>query len=330
MATEVTPELVRAAYRVLLGRDPESEAMVRNWLSVPSIEALLTAFVTGPEFHMRYRPAQGPGAVPPPPVPLDAPPLHVEWQVEGTVAEALLTFVRRTWTRLGQEKPHWSVLSSDAFMPEHIAANAAHFFASGALDAQHLQATLRRAGFRPERFQRVFEFGCGVGRVTPHLAAGFAQVTACDVSESHMALARATVARAGCRNVAFSLAESAAFGMKAPFDLWFSRIVLQHNSPPIMALILRRALALLEPGGVAVFQLPTYATNYAFRLDGYLERLGGDGEIEMHVLPQPVVLRLITEAGCVPLEVIEDGSIGLANWLSNTFVVHKPAGAPPA
>jgi SAM-dependent methyltransferase len=314
MPSEVTPELVRAAYRMILGRDPESEAMVRGWLSVPTAEALLKAFVTGPEFHMRYRPSLA----------LDVPPLHVEWRVEGAVADTLLAHVKRTWTRLGQERPHWSVLSSDAFLPDKIAANAGHFFASGASDARQLQAVLARNGFRPDAFTRVFEFGCGVGRVTPHLAGAFREVIACDVSDSHMALAREAVRRAGLENVGYSLAENADFGMTAPFDLWFSRIVLQHNSPPIIALILRRALSLLAPGGVAVFQVPTYAKNYAFMLDRYLGRLDQDGQIEMHVLPQHVVFAIAAEAGCVALEVLEDGSIGIANWQSSTFAVHKP------
>jgi trans-aconitate methyltransferase len=113
--------------------------------------------------------------------------------------------------------------------------------------------------------------------------------------------------------------------MTEPFDLWFSRIVLQHNSPPVMALILRRALSLLAPGGVAVFQVPTYAKNYSFRLDGYLNRIAGEGEIEMHVLPQPVVFAIAASAGCTPMEVLEDGSVGIAGWQSSTFVFHKPA-----
>jgi hypothetical protein len=115
--------------------------------------------------------------------------------------------------------------------------------------------------------------------------------------------------------------------MSTPFDLWFSRIVLQHNSPPIIALILQRALALLSPGGVAVFQVPTYARGYGFSLDRYLARLHDDSAIEMHVLPQPVVFAIAEAAGCVAVEVLEDGSIGVANWYSNTFVFRKPAAA---
>jgi len=92
---------------------------------------------------------------------------------------------------------------------------------------------------------------------------------------------------------------------------------------------LRRAFALLRPGGLAVFQVPTYARGYAFRLAPYLAGLGGGGpdragEIEMHVLPQPVVFLLAREAGCDPLEVLEDLSAGPSmNWNSTTFVFRK-------
>ena len=35
------------------------------------------------------------------------------------------------WTRLGNERPHWSVLSADQFSPEQISGTAQDFFASG-------------------------------------------------------------------------------------------------------------------------------------------------------------------------------------------------------
>ena len=37
------------------------------------------------------------------------------------------------------------------------------------------------------------------------------------------------------------------------FDLFFSMIVLQHNPPPLIALMLEKIAARLRPGGVAVF-----------------------------------------------------------------------------
>ena len=44
----------------------------------------------------------------------------------------LLAYVTRTWTALGREEPHWSVLSAEAFKAANMARNAASFYASGA------------------------------------------------------------------------------------------------------------------------------------------------------------------------------------------------------
>jgi hypothetical protein len=142
-------------------------------------------------------------------------------------------------------------------------------------------------------------------------------------------MARDVVARAGAGNVRFALVEDADFGMTEAFDLWYSRIVLQHNPPPIMAMILRRAFAMLAAGGMAVFQVPTYALGYRFGVAPYLAGLGKGNDIEMHVLPQPVVFRLAREAGCEPLEVLEDLSAGpSSHWNSTVFVIQKTRNVP--
>jgi SAM-dependent methyltransferase len=170
----------------------------------------------------------------------------------------------------------------------------------------------------------VFEFGCGIARVTPHLAEVFPRVTACDVSAAHLQIAREVIDRSGAPNVKLTLADEEKFGMEGPFELWFSRIVLQHNPPPIMALILRCALMLLAPRGVAVFQVPTYCRGYQFNTVEYLASLTGTGNIEMHILPQAAVFKILAETECRPVEVREDGATGLGSaWLSNTFVVTK-------
>jgi len=42
--------------------------------------------------------------------------------------------------------------------------------------------------------------------------------------------------------------------------------VLQHNPPPLIAMILARLLAGLAPGGVAYFQVPVWLPGYRFRV----------------------------------------------------------------
>jgi hypothetical protein len=112
--------------------------------------------------------------------------------------------------------------------------------------------------------------------------------------------------------------------MTEGFDIWFSRLVLQHNPPPLTAMVLRRAMSLLNPGGLAHFQLPTYARNYHFKTKEYMEKPGFG--IEMHVFPMPAVFEIAAETGCEPLEVWHDNSLGdLPGWVSSAITVWKPA-----
>lgn len=321
MADELTPDLVRLAYRLILGREPESEAVVEAALGYGTPERLRAAFLASEEFGalMEHRMVRAAPAT----VPLDAPPIPVETEA-GPDAAALLAHVERTWHRLGEERPHWSVLTLDRFQPDSLAEHEVDFYESGAADAALLLAVLRRHGAAPEQFPVLLEYGCGLGRVTAHLARAFPAVIGCDISRSHLAHAERWLARSGCGNAELRHVTLPELGMRPGFDLWFSRIVLQHNPPPVIAMILRRALACLNPGGMAVFQVPTYATGYRFAVREYLQRQAQAGTIEMHVLPLRRILDIAEEAGCALLEIREDGAAGNPwSWLSNQLVLRK-------
>lgn len=163
-----------------------------------------------------------------------------------------------------------------------------------------------------------------VGRVSIHLAQRFKSLIAIDISESHIALAAEAARDAKIANSHFGSATAPTFGMTKSFDVWFSFIVLQHNPPPIIALVLKRALSMLAPGGIAMFQVPTYASGYSFDVARYLAAPTPAGTIEVHCLPQPVVFAIAADCGCVPLEVREDTAMGPpSHWLSNAFVFAK-------
>ena len=64
-------------------------------------------------------------------------------------------------------------------------------------------------------------------------------------------------------------------------DLVYSIMVLQHNPPPVIRLIVREFLRALNPGGVAYFQVPTYMAGYGFDAEAYLaeeDDAQGDGD----------------------------------------------------
>jgi len=333
----LTREQICWAYRVLLDRDPESEKVIIDARSYGSMRRLRAEILACAEFRGRNclaadapdRPAP---EIPTPPdrLPSTRPRLAIEVAADDAIAVALLARIKLVWEALGEERPHWSVLSADEFRPERIAETEGEFYRSGATDVANLLAALNRAGVEAAALGTLFEFGCGVGRVTAHLARHFPRVVACDLSRSHIRLAESALAAGSIANVTIVPAQPPDFGMAQPFDAWFSRIVLQHNPPPVMRLILERALKLLTPGGVAVFQVPTYAVGYHFRLDEYLACSAGAGEIEMHVLPQAEVFRIADRAGCFPLEVTEDESIGVQDWISSVFVLRKEPAPQPS
>jgi SAM-dependent methyltransferase len=238
--------------------------------------------------------------------------------------EDLLRLTQRvaaTWRSLGEERPHWSVLSNAQFLPQNIETEQGAFHASGASDVEQLLAIIRHVGRDPDEFASILEYGCGLGRMTNHFARRFPTVTACDISASHIDLARAHSGALGLANITYREITAPDFGMTGPIDLWYSAIVLQHNPPPVMASILRRMLHQLRPGGVAVFQAPTYEPNYRFKVSEYLDAPEAEG-LEMHIIPQGEVFRLVREAGCSVYDVLEDSRAG-PERLSNLFVIGK-------
>jgi SAM-dependent methyltransferase len=314
----VTDAEIILAYRLLFGRDPADDGELAPYRGADSVAELRQRMMSAPAFA---------SALPMPAVqlPLSAPPLDIEVAVDDETARMLLERVAESWGLLGRDRPHWSVKTQDAFRPEHIGENLPLFEATGAEKLGELLGCLARHSFAADRFSKVCDFGCGVGRVTMPMAEHFAHVVACDVSTSHLDVARLASAQRGLRNIHYSLVTPRDFGMFAPFDLWFSQAVLQHNAPPVSALILRRMFEMLAPGGVAVFQVPTYLRGYRFRAAAYFADVPPAGGMELHVLPQEAVFALAARAGCVPLEVWSDATIWPpALCTSSVFMFTKP------
>jgi SAM-dependent methyltransferase len=255
-------------------------------------------------------------------VPLSVDPLLVETDPAPEELDAMARRVEATWRRLGETEPHWSVLSANEFRRASIAEHEQSFYQTAEYDVDLLTSALRRCGGRLNRLETCVEYGCGVGRATLGLAPLFKRLVACDISESHLEHARRRLIDSGVRNVELRKVVSPLrplAGLK--YDLFFSRMVLQHNPPPIIVAVLRDALANLRPGGFALFQVPTYGVGYSFRVREYLAD-PEDGRIEMHCLPQPIIFRLARAAGCEVLEVREDWDTGQRDtYVSNTFVL---------
>lgn len=127
------------------------------------------------------------------------------------------------------------------------------FFATGAADADSLFAVCDRLGF-PHCRDRALDFGCGVGRVTRHLAARFAECQGVDVSAQM--LEKAVQYNPGLH---FHLNQHDDLRCFADnhFDLVYSVLVLQHQpEPETIAGYIREFVRVLRPNGLLAFHLP--------------------------------------------------------------------------
>jgi SAM-dependent methyltransferase len=106
-------------------------------------------------------------------------------------------------------------------------------------------------------------------------------------------------------------------------DLFYSRIVLQHNPPPIIDFVLQKLIRALKPGGIGIFQVPTYGVGYSFNLREFLQS-PQPHDMEMHCFPQAELFSLVAQAGACLVEVREDDAPGRRDlFISNNFVIKK-------
>jgi SAM-dependent methyltransferase len=319
-APEDRREAARWAYRLILGREPDSASALEQLAAQASARAMRDQLIQSDEARAQ------PGFPVVHAMSGDEPPQFVQCGVDDDVRAGLFARVQKSWHALGEEQPHWSVVTSDDFRPDRIGETHEEFYATGGRNVATLLRTLARNGIDASRLGRVMDFGCGVGRLTLALAKEFRHVDAVDVSSSHLAVAREAIARQGVANVTAHLLETIDGVTRLPrVDLVYSVIVLQHNPPPVIHALFAGLLGRLEPGGVAVIQVPTYLpAGYRFDASEYEKQT--QGGMEMHPLPQREVFAIAKAAGVDVLEVLEDGWTGYgAGSRSNTFVLQRPA-----
>ncbi len=315
----VSREAVEWAYRLLLGREPESEAIIDFQMTGNrDIGQLRNCFLESQEFNERLPPSariQLRGGEPPNLIESDGSP---------ELLARLFEHVHRSWQQFGEEQPFWSVLTAPEYRDQPEEEAIERFFASGEAEIERFRKALARFDLSLDGRRTCLEYGCGLGRVTRHLAPHFERVTAVDISAAHLAKAQALAEAKGIGGIDWTHLRSLdQLGELPQVDVIYSMIVLQHNPPPVIERIIKTFARILRPGGIAYFQVPTYRAGYEFRLADYLDGRLQPG-MEMHVYPQYRIFRIFADAGAVPLSVVEDGWTGIARERSNTFAFVKP------
>jgi 2-polyprenyl-3-methyl-5-hydroxy-6-metoxy-1,4-benzoquinol methylase len=318
----VKREEVIYAYRLLFGREPENETVVRHYATeVNDLQNLRELFINSTEFSEILEQIKSPR---PPRLPFNGPPMAIDLISSDEKLGLLFSKTAKQWQYLGETQPHWSVLTNDSYFQENFHSNRDAFYASGQIELNQFDATLARANILSDGFKRCVELGCGVGRVTIPLAQSFEQVVALDISQAHLLVAQHYADENSVNNITFKqLCQLDEINQLGSFDVLYSRIVLQHNTPPVMAKLLNELLAQLLPGGIAFFQIPTYQAGYRFHIDEYLAQ-ENNNTMEMHFFPQTALFELLAAQQCNILEIREDDAIGLSlTAVSNTFLVQK-------
>jgi len=252
----------------------------------------------------------------------EAPPNEIETEVDPDTFTRLQARVERTWSRLGKEDAHWSVITDNKFRKENIDNTLTDFFDMGEGDVKRLLAALHRAGAQLSRVRSVMDFGCGVGRLSVILSRHFDKVIGVDISPSHLREANSYFRSLGIENIQTrKLTSVSEIETLEKCDLVYSIIVLQHNPPPVMRELLSRLCSRVERGGFLYVQIPTYKVGYSYSSDSDL--LDNTDSMEMHILPQKVVFDVIEKAGLSIREVVEDGAAWNLDFRSQAFLAQR-------
>lgn len=311
----VSREEVIWAYRMILGREPESDAVINAKMALGSVSEMRTDILLSDEFA-QIRPGIQVG------LHLDIRDDLINFDCTADQRQQMLDRIAAAWAAFGAEQPFWSVLTADEFRQGEVDQHLDDFYATGATVIDQLVALLRRNKIDPGDIRRVLDFGCGVGRLSFALAQHFENVSGADISQPHLQLANDWAKNHGIANVAFEQVHSISGLRQLPeCDLLFSYIVLQHNPPPIIFYMLDSLLSLVAIGGYAFFQVPTFIAGFQFDPDHYLS--ADQPQMEMNALPQRHIFNLAARRGFVPVEVREGREAGDARMVSQTFLLNR-------
>jgi len=231
--------------------------------------------------------------------------------------KALFDRLQNQWQKLGDEEPFWSVLTHETYKRANLDENQRRaFYATGYQHARLVELLCERTNTRVQRGLCV-ELGCGVGRITQHLARQFDHVIAIDISEGNLAECKSMAEAEGLTNIEPFLLHSVSDLKDLPeFDFLFSLIVLQHDPPPVQKFILDLLLEKIAKGGGFLVQTQTFDPDYQFDLKAYLASDAAE-TMEMHSLPMHEVMGLAAKHGFTMREVLPDNITG--RFGSHTF-----------
>jgi ubiquinone/menaquinone biosynthesis C-methylase UbiE len=237
-----------------------------------------------------------------------------------------LDTVRKTFEKLGREDPLYGVLTDHK--RRHNKWDPDEFFATGVAEVSQMMASLERAGLTVARGD-VFDFGCGVGRLTLALAAHFERAVGVDIADSMIERAREYNTQGDRVTYLVNTKDDLSLLSDASFDCIYSSIVLQHIPPESSTRYIAEFMRLLRPNGLAVFHVPAGKAYTPGSLSAWwynvrrrhLRRawkiVRGRAPYEMHYVPRAQVEAIIAKGGATLVHAVDIGKGRLAGRGTN-------------
>jgi predicted O-methyltransferase YrrM len=241
----------------------------------------------------------------------------IEVNVSNEMQSRLFERIQKQWAKVGDHEPYASVLSHEKFSMKNIAENLVEFRDSGADGIRQLMQLAQKNGVTIN-FNKCFELGCGVGRMTAHFAEHFEKTVGADISPGNLKVCDEYLKELNISNVDLKLLTRLDdLETISNIDAFVSFIAIQHNPPPIQHYMLEKILPKLNYGGVFLFQTIVHHPTYTYTAESNFN-YPANQDFEMHCLPMRDVLQVINKHDLTLLDVIKDrrGGYGVD---SNTF-----------
>ncbi len=164
-----------------------------------------------------------------------------------------MTSNQKEWDTLAELDPYWFILK---IRGKKGRWKTSELFKTGWGDVNNLLSFMDKYGLPKER-NNALDFGCGVGRVTVHLAPHFKRTYGLDISKKMIAKAKESTKIKNCRFI-LNPSNNLSIFRDEYFDLVYSNLVLQHVPDNwIIKGYIKEFIRILNKGGLLVFQLPS-------------------------------------------------------------------------
>jgi len=316
--------IVTLLYQTVLGREPDSNGLEQYVEGLVSghrtVAQIIREFAASPEYAQKRRL-------------LDFNLMQfrkfpdAEVFVPPEVVDQLFDKTSIYWRSAASEpnEMYWSVVTEEKWNRELTGDDRVEFIETGKRYANRVLGLYETYSGKSVANLTCIDFGSGVGRLAINFASRVAQVHAVDFSESHLQELQRNAVMFDCASkiMVWPIRLPADLDKLPQVDLVYSYIALQHNTPPVIAAMMRSLLDHLQPGGYAFLHVTLAGAGYeGFVVNDYLTSIEAGTRMEIHILPRANINSLAARAGC---EIVTSHCVGgTYTQYSEEIVFYKP------